>query len=550
MPLLAEEHVPIPNNDILSWIYDEPQFDHEKLPVYIDAYNPANLISAAQAKVLIRQLVAGLKHAGINQGDTVLVHAFNSIYYPILVLGIIGCGAIYTGSNPAYTAYELGHAFRSCAPKLLICDPEVLNQGFISAAEGYGLPLSSILIFDSPPVRTLHNSPEQTIADHHSWRTLLTHGESDWVRFKSEATSRATVAGLFFSSGTTGLPKLTKLSHYNLVAQHTLAFEHFPRPYVLKRLIALPMFHAATAPSTHISPLRSGHPQVVMRRYDPGAFLEMCAKHSITDLTLVPPQVISLLAHPMPASKKKELLKSVRLAYGGAAPLDAVTQSKFQELMPKGSPFTQVMGMTETSCFASLLPYPEDDDTGSVGRFLPNLDIKLLDDNGKELHDYSQPGEMAIRGPSITEGYIGVPRERDFDAEGYLRTGDILYQDAKTGLWYIVDRKKEMIKVRGFQVAPKELEGVLLEHAGIADAAVIGVKGADGDERPRAYVVKKKDVDVSGSDVEKWVKGKLTRYKWLSGGVQFVDVIPKSPSGKILKRVLRDSVERERESKL
>jgi 4-coumarate--CoA ligase len=448
------------------------------------------------------------------------------------------------------TSAQLGHAFRSCAPKLVICDPEVLSGGFISAVEGCGLPLSSILVFDSPAVRNLHDASGQSIAGHLSWRTLLTHGESDWLRFDCEATSRATVACLFFSSGTTGLPKLTKLSHYNLVAQHTLAFEHIPRPYVLKRLIALPMFHAATAPSTHTSPLRSGHPQVIMRRYDPGTFLEMCARHSITDLTLVPPQVISLLAHPIPMPKKRELLNSVRLAYGGAAPLDAVTQSKFQELMPKGSPFTQVMGMTETSCFASLLPYPENDDTGAVGRFLPNLDVKLLDDDGKELRDYSQPGELAIRGPSITEGYVGVSRDLDFDSEGYFRTGDVLYRDAKTKLWYIVDRKKELIKARGFQVAPKELEGVLLEHMGIADAAVIGVKGADGDERPRAYVVKKMDVKVSAGDVEKWIEGKLARFKWLSGGVRFVNTIPKSPSGKILKRLLRESLEQERETKL
>jgi 4-coumarate--CoA ligase len=274
------------------------------------------------------------------------------------------------------------------------------------------------------------------------------------------------------------------------------------------------------------------------------------AEHNITDLTLIPPQVISLLEHPIPTPQKRELLKSVRLAYGGAAPLDAVTQSKFQDLMPEGSPFTQVMGMTETSCFASLLPYPEDYDTGSVGRSLSNLDVKLLDDNGKEPQDYSRPGELAIRGPSITEGYVGVPRERDFDAEGYLRTGDILYRDRTSGLWYIVDRKKETIKVRGFQVAPKELEGVLLEYAGIADAAVISVQGPGGDERPRAYVVKMEDVSVNKTDVEKWIEGKLARYKWLSGGVQFLDVIPKGSSGKILKRVLRDVTKMDRDAKL
>lgn len=206
--------------------------------------------------------------------------------------------------------------------------------------------------------------------------------------------------------------------------------------------------------------------------------------------------------------------------------------------------------MTETSCFASLLPYPEDDDTGSVGRFLPNLDVKLLDDSGNELQNYSTPGELAIRGPSITEGYVGVTRERDFDADGYLRTGDILYRDKNSGLWYIVDRKKEMIKISGFQVAPKELEGVLLEHAGIADAAVIGIKSKDGNEMPRAYVVRKKGGQVSEGDVRKWVEGKLARYKWLAGGVRFVEIIPKSPSGKILKRVLRENVEKERGSRL
>lgn len=402
--------------------------------------------------------------------------------------------------------------------------------------------MSAILAFDSPAFKALHANPGATVEDHLSWRSLLTRGEADWLRFDSESTSRSTTAGLFFSSGTTGLPKLTKLSHYNLIAQHTLAFEHYPRPYILKRLIALPMFHAATAPSTHISALRSGHPQVIMRRYGPGQFLEMCIQHQITDLTLVPPQVISLLAHPIPASKKKELLQSVRLAYGGAAPLDAVTQSRFQALLPEGSPFTQVLGMTETSCFLSLLPYPENDDTGSVGHLLPNTDIKLLDHDGKELRTYDKPGELAVRAPTVTEGYVGVPRDRDFDVDGYLRTGDVVYRDAKTRLWYIVDRKKEMIKVRGFQVAPKELEGVLLEHAGVADAAVIGVKRLDQTESPRAYVVRKKGVNLSVDDVKSWVEEKLARYKWLSGGVEFVDVIPRSPSGKILKRLLREAV--------
>ncbi|CAO2657301.1 Nn.00g034270.m01.CDS01 [Neocucurbitaria sp. VM-36] len=547
MPFLAKEHVPIPAKDILSWMYDEPLFD-QNTPIYIDANDPSNSISAAQAKTLIRQLIAGLKHAGLQKGDGVLIHSFNSIYYSIIALAMIGCGANLTGTNPSYTSHEFTYAIRSSQAKLILCDPDVLGDTVTTAAKACDVPMSKILALDSAPIST---SIPPSIEGFSSWRTLLSHGESDWIRFNDEQTSRNTTALLFFSSGTTGLPKLTKLSHYNLIAEHTLVFEHFPRPYTLKRIVPLPMFHAAVAPSTHISALRAGTPQVVMRRYDPSAFLDNVERHNITDLIVVPPVVTSLLAHPLPPAQKQRKLASVKCVWGGAAPLDAHTQNRFQELLPSGSPFTQVFGMTETSCIASCIPYPEVDDTGSLGRFLPNLDVKLLDDDGNEITAVDKPGELAIRGPIVTQGYVGVARERDFDADGYFRTGDVMYVDGKTGLWYIVDRKKELIKVRGFQVAPAELEGVLLEHAGVADAAVIGIKSQDGNnELPRAYVVRKADVKLEEGEIKLWVEERLAKYKKLAGGVKFVDSIPKTPSGKILKRVLRERAEREVGAKL
>lgn len=273
--------------------------------------------------------------------------------------------------------------------------------------------------------------------------------------------------------------------------------------------------------------------------------MQMIPKFSITDLVLVPPQVTSLLALAMPPSIKKEHLRSVRCVWGGGAPLDAATQNQFSALLPATTPFTQIWAMTETSCFASLTPFPEKDDSGSVGVFLPNIDVKILDDDGRDISAFDTPGELAIRGPTVTRGYLGRARDADFDAEGYFRTGDVLYCAKETGKWYIIDRKKELIKVRGFQVAPAEVEGVLHECPGVADVAVLGVRNAGGDsELVRAYVVRDEE-GVSEADVKRWVEGRLSKYKWLEGGVRFVEKLPKTASGKILKRVLREGEARE-----
>jgi acyl-CoA synthetase (AMP-forming)/AMP-acid ligase II len=397
----------------------------------------------------------------------------------------------------------------------------------------------------------LDNTAAPVPKGYQSWRSLLNHGEQDWVAFDDEQTSKTTTAMLLFSSGTTGLPKPAMLSHYNMVAQHTIVFEHRERPYTLSRLIALPMFHAATAPSTHVSPLRAGHVQVIMRRFDTNAFLNFCEKFKISDITLVPPMVTAIVAAPIAESEKKAKLQYIKAALGGAAPLDREMQARFQALLPSVAPFTQIWGMTETSCFGSWFYYPENDDTGSVGKFIPNLDVKLLDDEGEDITEYDTRGELWVRGPTVTQGYIGRDRKEDFDSEGYFRTGDILYCDKNTKLWYIVDRKKELIKVRGFQVAPAEVEGVLLAHPEVRDAAVIGLPTEEGDsELPRAYVVKKDGATLDERDVMAWVEGRLAKYKRLEGGVKFVEEIPKTPSGKILKRVLREQAKREVGAKL
>lgn len=545
MPFLAQKHFDISTKDILSWSFDNPYYDLDN-PVYIDAVKPERSISGREGRSLVRKLVAGLRNAGLKPGDCVVVASFNDLYCPIIVLGIIAAGGVYTGTNPGYTSHELAHHVKTAKGKFIISEPELLKS--ILEAD-HDVPKSNIFIFDSL---------NQPIPDgFKSWKSLLEHGEEDWTRFNDLNTAKHTLAMLLFSSGTTGLPKAVMLSHYNLVAQHTLVHEYKPRPYAPSRLLALPMFHAATTPVACVTPLRSGDVTYILRRFELEPFLKYIEKYQVTELAMVPPVCIGIITSPL---SKKYSLKSIRSAACGAAPLDKGPQARLKALLSPDAPFTQVWGMTETSCVATMFYYPEHDVTGSVGRMMPNLDCKLVDDDGNDISAYDTRGELCVRGPTIVNGYFENPEAnaRDWGSDGYFHTGDIAYCDGNSKLWYIVDRKKELIKVRGFQVAPPEIEAVLFSHPSIIDAAVIGVRiphiSGEPTELPRAYVVQRPGTPkLSEQEVINYAAKKLVKYKKLDGGVKFVDMvpgIPKTASGKILKRALREWAAKEVGAKL
>ncbi|OQE19169.1 hypothetical protein PENSTE_c016G09809 [Penicillium steckii] len=538
------ERVLLPTKDLLSYIFDDPPYDQDK-PIYIDTHNPSRTISCNEARKLIRRLIAGLRASGLRKGDCVLIHSFNDINYSILVLAIIGAGGIFTGSNPAYTSHELAHHIKSSESKFLITEPEILDS-LVQASAEVGIPDHHVWIFD--------NLGQTIPAKRQSWKELLSFGEEDWVRFDDLETARSTTAARLFSSGTTGLPKAVTITHHNLIAQHELVLGVNTRPYPISRIIAVPVFHASAAPVTHISTLKAGNVAYMMRRFDLESYLSTVEKFDVTDLAMVPPIVIAILMSPL--SQKRPFLRKVRLAACGAAPLDKDVQARFRSLMGDDSPFTQVWGMTETSCIATMFPFPEHDDTGSVGRLIPNLEAKLIDESGNNISAYNVRGELCVRGPTVTSGYYKnqEANAQSFDEDGWFKTGDIAYCDRETRKWYIVDRRKELIKVRGFQVAPPELEAVLLSHPQVIDAAVIGitVPGATT-EFPRAYVVRRQTPDgnkVTEEEIKKYVLDRLARYKELTGGVKFVGSIAKNPSGKILKRVLREDAKKEVESGL
>ncbi|KAK5280818.1 hypothetical protein LTR20_002260 [Exophiala xenobiotica] len=534
----------LPTKDILSWIFDAPDYDVNK-PILLDASRPERSISHLQARTAIRRLIAGLRNMGVRQGDCVIVHSFNDIYYPLLFLAIIGSGAIFAGTNPGYTPLELQHHVKITQAKFLISEPELLAP-LLQAARETGIPKSHIRIFNTQPSQT--GCPD----DIASWTEMMQYGEQDWVRFDDLDTCTNATAARLTSSGTTGLPKATVTTHRNLIAQHELVYgiASPKRPYEIVHLFAAPMFHAAVGPRVHTSSLKNGETSYIMRRFELESFLANIEQFKVTELYMVSAMAVAICMSPL---IEKYSLLSVRQALAGAAPLSKETQAGIRKYMRRDAPFTQVMGMTESTCILTWFDYPEDDVTGSVGRVRPGIDAKLVDDAGRDISGYDVRGELCIKGPTVIREYFNnaAANAESFDDDGFFHTGDVMYCDGRTYLWYVVDRKKEMIKIRGFQVAPPEIEGVLLTHPDIVDAAVIGVPAVseiDG-EVPRAYIVRRpglSDADLTDRDVVEYAGTALAKYKRLEGGVRFVDVIPKNASGKILKRILREEAKKEK----
>jgi len=285
----------------------------------------------------------------------------------MVFLGGVGAGGVFSGTNPAYRTLEVRHHIRTAHVKLFIVEPELLDV-VAAGATAEGIPKDKIFIF---------NVRGQTIPEgFRSWEWLLEQGEEDWNRITNLETLKTTDVARLSTSGTTGLPKTACQSHYNATSFHAMniAIQEDRIPWEPRNISPLPMFHVATVPSVHASPFRSGKQIWIMRRFELEQYLACIEKLQITNLGMVPPLVIAIINSPL---TKKYSLKSVRSVAAGAAPLDAISQRRFQALCADDATFTQVYGCTETTSAISLFYYPESDETGSVGsRFIPNTDVK------------------------------------------------------------------------------------------------------------------------------------------------------------------------------
>ncbi len=336
------------------------------------------------------------------------------------------------------------------------------------------------------------------------------------------------VALLPFSSGTTGTAKGVMLTHHNLVAniEQNAAVWRITPDDVFGAV--LPFFHIYGFTIILSMGLRHGATVVTLPRYDHDAHLRMIADYRVTRTFLAPPMVLGLAN----SGGGGHDLSSLRYGICGAAPLDIAVAQRAEAVL--GCPIRQGYGMTEASPGITLVP--EDGfaemPAGSVGLLLPSTEARLVDPATGE--DAAQ-GELWVRGPQVMAGYLDNPTATaETVVDGWLRTGDIARVD--DGVFRIVDRLKELIKYKGYQVAPAELEALLLTHPDVLDAAVIGVPHAEGGEAPKAFVVSATSTDPDA--LMAWVAARVAPYKKVRS-VEFVDAIPKSPSGKILRRLLR-----------
>ncbi|KAI9656623.1 MAG: hypothetical protein M1821_004830 [Bathelium mastoideum] len=535
--------------DVVSYVLAHDDYDASQ-EVLIDPSidDPHPPITRWQAIEYINELLLDLTRMNISSRETICVHMFNHVLYPILFLATLGAGCKFTGSNPAYTAAELTHHIRTSDAKAVITE-EAHRAVITEAAQECGISDLNILFFNTKS-KDRQNGRHVHMSSCLSNPPTLPSAHAAWQNCDDEEAARRTIAVLGSTSGTTGLPKMASRSHAALICEHLAMVDAGETEYEAKRLISAPFFHSWAAPLALIDPLKRGVKTYVMRRFDVDQFLEAIDRFEITEATCPPPVLLKLRASP---EETRKPLKHLRKIMTAGASLGADLQNELVKMFHPQARIVQTWGTTESGWLTTFF-HPERDTTGSVGRFLPGTEGKVVDDDGAEVPP-GQRGELLVRTPGNMLGYFDNEEATAaiFDRDGFLRTGDIGYMSAD-GKVYILDRKKELIKVRGWQVAPRELEARLLSHGDVVDAAVIGVPLPDeGSEMPCAFVVsthpwaqdsaKKADM---GEIIKTYLLQYLARYKVRDCRIWFLDEIPKSISGKILKRELRKMVENER----
>jgi 4-coumarate--CoA ligase len=462
--------------------------------------------------------VAGaLSARGFGVGDVVALYAVNDPAFAVAFHGILRAGVTVTTVNAISSAEEVARQLADSGAKAIFSSP-VLLANASKAACAHGIPAG--LVLNLADLGTLvaegHPAPEVTFDP-------ATH-----------------IAALPYSSGTTGRPKGVKLTHTNLVANmaQMVPVQHVDPSDVV--LAVLPFTHIYGMNVLLNLSLRQRASVITLPKFDLALFLGTIQDRKVTYVYIAPPIAVALAKHPVVDQFD---LSSIRVMVSGAASLDeALGQAVMGRL---GITMVQGYGMTEMSPVSHVMPLERTDiSIGSIGLVIPNIEARVVDTlTGAEIPQpesgISAPGELLCRGPNVMAGYLNndAATAETLEPDGFLHTGDIVTVDSK-GVFYVVDRLKELIKYKGYQVPPAELEALLLTHPGIADAAVVALPDEEAGEVPKAFVVKQPGAELTGEEVKTFVADRVAPYKKVRA-VEFIDAIPKATSGKILRKDLR-----------
>jgi acyl-CoA synthetase (AMP-forming)/AMP-acid ligase II len=483
-------------------------------PALIDA-SSGRTTTYAQLAQSVRALAAGLSERGFGRGDVFAHYAPNLPEYAVAFHGVATVGGVNTTANPLLTADELAVQLRDCGARLLVTVPELLDKAR-AAAERAGV--EEVIVYGEADGATPFAS------------LLQTGGEPPGV----EIDPATDVVALPYSSGTTGLPKGVMLTHRNLVANVCQTIAHQCLGEDERVIAVLPFFHIYGLVVLMNLPVYRGATIVTMPRFDLAEFLRVVQDYRITRAWVVPPIVLALTRDPRVDDFD---LSSLQFMLSGAAPLSAELEVACGKRL--GCRMEQGYGLTETSPTTHSVPDElAGQMPGSIGPPVPNTECRIVDVTTGEDAPAGEPGELCIRGPQVMKGYLNNPEAtaRTIDPDGWLHTGDVARIETDGSL-RIVDRVKELIKYKGYQIAPAELEGLLLTHPAIADAAVIPLVDEEAGEVPKAFVVP--SGSITPEQVTQFVAERVAPYKKIRA-VEILDEIPKSASGKILRRVLID----------
>uniref|UniRef100_A0AC34F685 Uncharacterized protein n=1 Tax=Panagrolaimus sp. ES5 TaxID=591445 RepID=A0AC34F685_9BILA len=460
----------------------------------------------------------------------------NNLYFAPIFIGCALRGVTITAASMSNTHYELERQFTDASAKIIFCSKDAL-ENVLTATKN--LSIKKIIIIDADKNTTF---PNPNIINFFEIFTSapLTNLPPANIKIETDALM------LPYSSGTTGTPKGVIVTHkgfgthanvFNASMETFVKNVFIEKPYIFDQeheLLVLPIYHMFGC-CTLFKSLMLAKTIVLMKQFEPEPFFQAIEKFKIRMLIIHPPVLIMLSKHP---SIEKYDLSSIEIVFSSASAAGKDIIEEIKRKHPNLRQVTQCYGATESLVMS--FPDSEKLPNGSNGKVAPLGKMRVVDvETGAEL-SYNQPGEILYLSPVLTPGYLNKPEatKESIDSEGWYHTGDFGYLDEE-GNVFIIDRMKEVIKVEGLTVSPAELEDVLLSHSSIADAAVIGILNGTAGEVPKAYIVRK-DANLTEAEVMEFVKERVAYFKQLTGGVEFINEIPKNASGKILRRVLRE----------